>query len=202
MSASSSVMGVNSVSLAADDLVLGQLVHQTVEIQLSLSGWASRGRSRRCARWREPSCPARGSCTCAADGQPWRQPRRWRRTCPLRFPPRAMMWPLTRTVTSQIAGSGLAGFFSVLRTIPWRRCHVHSLDRVTDLLLSVLTKGVGDGHFASGHGDRHDFHLFTSLLCTISVEGATLGHLGAPAKRTLQTGKNSIAHFSKIDRAI
>ncbi len=43
---------------------------------------------------------------------------------------------------------------------------VHSLDRVTDLLLSILTKGVGDGHFASGHGDRHGS---TSLIRGLQI---------------------------------
>ena len=71
------------------------------------------------------------------------------------------MWPLVRSVTSQMAGVALAGFFSSMQhDFGIQRIDVHDLHGIADFVFGVLAQRIGYRHFASGDGNAHVNHLF------------------------------------------
>ena len=146
--------------LAADDLVLGQLVHQTVEIQLALRVGVLVGVVDDALRGANLLVQHAGLVLAQLAGDLGGSH--------VDGGVHVLFAFLHAHDVALDADGNLANsrqrvgrvLLGVKNNFRGDGVGVHSLDRVTDLLLSVLTKGVGDGHFASGHGDRHDFHLF------------------------------------------
>ena len=145
--------------LAADDLVLGQLVHQTVEIQLALRvgvlvgvvddalGGANLLVQHAGLVLAQLAGDLGGS---HVDGG-----------VHVLFAFLHADDVALRAQRDLAAGrAGVRGILlHVQNNLGNERVDVHDLHRVADLLLGVLTQCIGYGHFASGYGNAHSTHL-------------------------------------------